>query len=162
MILHLFAVLMRRDEQVRHSTFALHRRLKLIGGVDGNLHFAVPSMNRLNQTEPATFSIFRVALSLGILYLSILYVTNLRSRKLSRNIKIINPHGTINYYCHLMKNGCYNSSVQTNEFRLKKSTNLSLWLLFPNITLYIQKRRNVHKKPVENNAESVKSYDQNE
>jgi hypothetical protein len=25
--------------------------------VDGNLHFPVPSMNRLNQTEPATFSI---------------------------------------------------------------------------------------------------------
>jgi hypothetical protein len=29
----------------------------VLGGVDGNLHFAVPSMNRLNQTEPATFSI---------------------------------------------------------------------------------------------------------
>jgi hypothetical protein len=28
-----------------------------LGGVDGNLHFPVPSMNRLNQTEPATFSI---------------------------------------------------------------------------------------------------------
>jgi hypothetical protein len=26
-------------------------------GVDGNLHFPVPSMNGLNQTEPATFSI---------------------------------------------------------------------------------------------------------
>jgi hypothetical protein len=25
--------------------------------MDGNLHFPVPSMNRLNQTEPATFSI---------------------------------------------------------------------------------------------------------
>jgi hypothetical protein len=32
--------------------------LKLVlGGVDGNLHFPVPSMNRLNQTGPATFSI---------------------------------------------------------------------------------------------------------
>jgi hypothetical protein len=27
------------------------------GGEDGNLHFPVPSMKRLNQTEPATFSI---------------------------------------------------------------------------------------------------------
>jgi hypothetical protein len=26
-------------------------------GVDGNVHFPVPSMNRLNQTKPATFSI---------------------------------------------------------------------------------------------------------
>jgi hypothetical protein len=29
----------------------------VLGGVDGSLHFTVPSMNRLNQTEPATFSI---------------------------------------------------------------------------------------------------------
>jgi hypothetical protein len=29
----------------------------VLGGVGGNLHFPVPSMNRLNQTEPATFSI---------------------------------------------------------------------------------------------------------
>jgi hypothetical protein len=29
----------------------------VLGGVDGNLHFPVPFMNRLNQTEPATFSI---------------------------------------------------------------------------------------------------------
>jgi hypothetical protein len=28
----------------------------VLGGVDGSLHFTVPSMNRLNQTEPATFS----------------------------------------------------------------------------------------------------------
>jgi hypothetical protein len=26
-------------------------------GVDGNLHFPIPSINRLNQTELATFSI---------------------------------------------------------------------------------------------------------
>jgi hypothetical protein len=26
-------------------------------GLDGSLHFTVPSMNRLNQTEPATFTI---------------------------------------------------------------------------------------------------------
>jgi hypothetical protein len=29
----------------------------VLGGVDGNLHFSLPSMNRLNQTEFATFSI---------------------------------------------------------------------------------------------------------
>jgi hypothetical protein len=29
----------------------------VLGGVDGNLNFPLPSMNRLNQTEPATFSI---------------------------------------------------------------------------------------------------------
>jgi hypothetical protein len=33
----------------------------VLGGLDGNLHFPVPSMNRLNQTETAT-------LSLGILF----------------------------------------------------------------------------------------------
>jgi hypothetical protein len=33
--------------------------LKLVlGGVDGSLHLTVPSMNRLNQTEPATFSVW--------------------------------------------------------------------------------------------------------
>jgi hypothetical protein len=29
-------------------------------GVDGSLHLKVSSMNRLNQPEPATFSIFAV------------------------------------------------------------------------------------------------------
>jgi hypothetical protein len=29
----------------------------VLGGMDGSLHLTVPSMNRLNQTEPATFSI---------------------------------------------------------------------------------------------------------
>jgi hypothetical protein len=29
----------------------------VLGGVDDSLHFTVPSMNRLNKTEPATFSI---------------------------------------------------------------------------------------------------------
>jgi hypothetical protein len=29
----------------------------VLGGMDGNLHFPVPSMNRLNQTEPSTFSV---------------------------------------------------------------------------------------------------------
>jgi hypothetical protein len=31
--------------------------IPVLGGVDGSLHLTVPSMNRLNQTEPATFSI---------------------------------------------------------------------------------------------------------
>jgi hypothetical protein len=32
--------------------------LKLVlGGMGSSMHFAVPSMNRLNQTEPATFLI---------------------------------------------------------------------------------------------------------
>jgi hypothetical protein len=35
--------------------------LKLVlGGVDGNLHFPVPSMKRLNQTEQAPFYNFAV------------------------------------------------------------------------------------------------------
>jgi hypothetical protein len=38
-----------------------------VGGVDGSLHLTVPSMNRLNQTEPATFSILPCWPSLGIL-----------------------------------------------------------------------------------------------
>jgi hypothetical protein len=29
----------------------------VLGGFDGSLHLAVPSMNRLNQTEPAPFTI---------------------------------------------------------------------------------------------------------
>ena len=29
----------------------------VLGGVGGSLHFTLPSMNRLNQTEPATFAI---------------------------------------------------------------------------------------------------------
>jgi hypothetical protein len=31
--------------------------MPVLGGVDGNLHIPVPPMHRLNQTEPATFSI---------------------------------------------------------------------------------------------------------
>jgi hypothetical protein len=47
--------------------------LTVLGGVDGNLHFPVPSMKRLNQTEPATFSIVSCWLSLGILIFYILH-----------------------------------------------------------------------------------------
>jgi hypothetical protein len=32
----------------------------VLGGINGNLRFPVPSMNRLNQTEPATFDKFAV------------------------------------------------------------------------------------------------------
>jgi hypothetical protein len=35
----------------------------VLGGLDGNLHSSVPSMNRLNQTEHAIFSICRVEAS---------------------------------------------------------------------------------------------------
>jgi hypothetical protein len=30
----------------------------VLGGVDGYSHFLVPSMNRLNQIDPATFTLF--------------------------------------------------------------------------------------------------------
>jgi hypothetical protein len=40
----------------------------VLGGVGGSLRLTVPSMNRLNQTEPATFQFCRVGLSLGILF----------------------------------------------------------------------------------------------
>jgi hypothetical protein len=35
----------------------LHLLKPVLGGVDGILHLTVPSMNRVNQNEPATFSI---------------------------------------------------------------------------------------------------------
>jgi hypothetical protein len=44
----------------------------VIGGVDGSLFLTVPSMNRLNQTEPWTFSIMPFGLSYEILIFSIL------------------------------------------------------------------------------------------
>jgi hypothetical protein len=47
----------------------------VLGGVDGNLYFSVPSMNRVNQTEPATF--YHVRFSLGILFFSILIIFNI-------------------------------------------------------------------------------------
>jgi hypothetical protein len=37
-------------------------------GVDGNLHVPVRSNNRLNQTEPATFSIFILGVLWDFLY----------------------------------------------------------------------------------------------
>jgi hypothetical protein len=52
----------------------------VLEGVDGYLLFPVPSMNRIIQTEPATFSICRFGRSSGILYLSIL--SNAASRNL--------------------------------------------------------------------------------
>jgi hypothetical protein len=38
----------------------------VLGVVDGSLHLTVPFMNRLNQTEPATFSILPRWVSLGL------------------------------------------------------------------------------------------------
>jgi hypothetical protein len=40
-------------------------------GLDGNLHFPVPSLNRLNQTSLQTFTIFSCWAFLGILFLTI-------------------------------------------------------------------------------------------
>ena len=37
-------------------------------GVDGSLHFTLPSMNRLNQNEPATFAILLFWGFLGVLF----------------------------------------------------------------------------------------------
>ena len=49
--------------------YSYHILLKpLLGGMDGSLHLPLPFMNRLNQIEPATFCIFVVGLSLGVLF----------------------------------------------------------------------------------------------
>jgi hypothetical protein len=52
-------------KQKRERAQGRVRADKVLGGVDGNLHFPVPSMHRLNQTEPATFYYFAV-LKIGI------------------------------------------------------------------------------------------------
>jgi hypothetical protein len=41
----------------KRNSLGIQDFVPVLRGVDGNLHFPVPSMNRLNQTEPATFSI---------------------------------------------------------------------------------------------------------
>jgi hypothetical protein len=43
------------SQNSNHSSSILLK--PLLGGVDGSLHLTVPSMNRFNQTEPATFSV---------------------------------------------------------------------------------------------------------
>jgi hypothetical protein len=54
--------------------------LKLVqGGVDSSLHLTVPSMNRLNQTKLAAFSI-----SLEILLVSILNICLIKPNKLMK------------------------------------------------------------------------------
>jgi hypothetical protein len=40
-----------------HNMLMKERVKPVLGGVDASLYLTVPSMNRLNQTEPATFSI---------------------------------------------------------------------------------------------------------
>jgi hypothetical protein len=42
---------------LKHFTIVLVVPLSTLRGVDGSLHLTVPFMNRLNQTEPATFSV---------------------------------------------------------------------------------------------------------
>ena len=43
--------------------------LHVLGGVNCSLHLQLPSMNRLNQTEPATFCNFCCfELSIGVLF----------------------------------------------------------------------------------------------
>jgi hypothetical protein len=54
-------------KQIRKKTNNRKKKIK----VQGSLHFTVPSIKRLNQTEPATFSNLPVGLSLGILIFSI-------------------------------------------------------------------------------------------
>jgi hypothetical protein len=59
----------------------------VLGGVDGNLHFPVTSINRLNQTESATFSIllywafFRDSVFLYFILQSKIYLRRLKVTK---------------------------------------------------------------------------------
>jgi hypothetical protein len=48
-------------------------------GEDGSLHLDVPSMNRLNQTEPATFSILPRWTFFGDSYFTKFYKTKLQN-----------------------------------------------------------------------------------
>jgi hypothetical protein len=67
-------------------------------GVDGNLHFPVPTMNRLNQTEPATFSIlpwwtfFRNSVFIYLMITSVLFVPCGGCKKFPR---------TFNQWCYI-------------------------------------------------------------
>jgi hypothetical protein len=59
----------------------------VLGGVDGKLHFTVPSMNRLDQTEPAAFSIlscwafFRDSVLLYFIVTSVFFLCRLAAVK---------------------------------------------------------------------------------
>jgi hypothetical protein len=70
----------------------------VLEGVDGNFHFPVPSMNRLNQTEPATFSIllcwtfFRDSVLLYFIVTSVLFVPCGGCKK---------SPGTFNQWCYI-------------------------------------------------------------
>jgi hypothetical protein len=72
------------------------------GGVDGSLHLTVPSMNRLNQTDPATFSIllFRTFLRgsnfLNFKVTSALFVP---VKKLSRQGPVRHQGVVLKYQC---------------------------------------------------------------
>jgi hypothetical protein len=69
-------------------------RLKpVLGGVDGSLHFTVSSMNRLNQTEPATVSILSFWAFFGEFYFLYLVYNNLiwwTDRLRGRGVKVDN------------------------------------------------------------------------
>jgi hypothetical protein len=70
----------------------------VLGVVDGNLHFPLPFMNRLNQTEPATFSIlscwtfFRNSVFLYFIVISVLFVPCGGCKK---------SHRTFNQWCYI-------------------------------------------------------------
>jgi hypothetical protein len=59
----------------------------VLWGMDDNLYFPVPSMNRLNRTEPASFSNCYVWLSLEILFFS--FFNNILSLIIFNNNKSI-------------------------------------------------------------------------
>jgi hypothetical protein len=62
----------------------------VLGGVDGNMHLTVPSMNRLNQTEPATFSILPFWAFFGdsyFLYFNVLYCVFFNASKTQRHVE---------------------------------------------------------------------------
>jgi hypothetical protein len=53
----IFSILEDRSAQYYCCVYMFILLKSVLRGVDGNLHFPLPSINKLNQTEPATFSI---------------------------------------------------------------------------------------------------------
>jgi hypothetical protein len=90
-------------------------------GVDGSLHFSVPYMNRLNQTEPATFSIvlcwtfFRDSyFSLYIFYRYGLFILNQKQQKTRCR-------------CNIFKCAPHIISVLLPEYKSNQSLWLNVW-----------------------------------
>jgi hypothetical protein len=75
--------------------------LKPVLGVDGSLHLTVPSMNRFNQTEPATFSdlscwaIFRDSYFSILCFLFLNYATTLSMYKALFDVTIQNVYNYV-------------------------------------------------------------------